>query len=308
MNRTREKSSAANFFVAVVVLLGLGHLSPEAPAQALARSPIEIIPDHATLSVANLDTEAAWYERVMGFKVTYRAKRGDDFEVAETSIPGYRIDMSWRKGSVRHHVLDFDTDQGWMHVVFQSPALEADYNRLVALKADVKANKNKDSAISRLIIHDPEGNEIEIQQPDGPAAQAPTQAPADNPLQLAPHHATIAVANLETELEWYQRVLGFKVTQRFKMGDTGEVCHLSIPGYQLDLSWHKGSEKHAVLKGDLEQGWLHIVFKTPNIDAVYNQLVVEHADVRAAKDKDSKITMVSVDDPEGNQLAFQPAN
>ena len=279
----------------------------ESPAQTLVSSPMEIIPSHATLSVANLDTEVAWYTQVMGFKVTSRVKRGDDFEVAETSIPGYRIDMSWRKGSVRHHVLDFDTDQGWMHIVFQSPALEADYNRLVALKADVKANKNKDGTIGRLIIHDPEGNEIEIQRPDQ-AVQASAQASADNPLQLTPHHATVAVADYEKEVDWYQRVMGFTVTQQFKLGDTGKVCHLSIPGYQLDVSWHKGSVKHAVLKGDLEQGWLHIVFKTPNIDAVYDRLVAEHADVRAGKDKDSKITMVSVDDPEGNQLAFQPAD
>jgi catechol 2,3-dioxygenase-like lactoylglutathione lyase family enzyme len=311
MNRTRKKSGTTNFFVAVVVLLGLAHLSAqtpaESPAQTLVRNPMEIIPSHATLSVSNLDTEVEWYERVMGFKVTSRAKRGDDFEVVETSIPGYRIDMSWRKGSVRHHVLDFDTDQGWMHIVFQSPALEADYNRLVALKADVKANKNKDGTIGRLIIHDPEGTEIEIQRPDQ-AGQAPAEASADNPLQLTPHHATVAVADYEKEVDWYQRVMGFTVTQQFKLGDAGKVCHLSIPGYQLDVSWHKGSVKHAILKGDLEQGWLHVVFKTRNIDAVYDRLVAEHTDVRAARDKDSKITMVSVDDPEGNQLAFQPAS
>jgi catechol 2,3-dioxygenase-like lactoylglutathione lyase family enzyme len=203
--------------------------------------------------------------------------------------------------------LDFDTDRGWMHIVFQSPALDADYNRLVALKADVKANKNEDGTIGHLIIHDPEGNEIDIQRPDQ-AVQAPPQASAGNPLQLTPHHATVAVANFEKEVDWYQRVMGFRVTQRFKLGDTREVCHLRIPGYQLDVSWHKGSVKHAVLMGDLEQGWLHVVFKTQNIDAVYDRLVAEHADVRATRDKDSKITMVSVDDPEGNQLAFQPVS
>jgi catechol 2,3-dioxygenase-like lactoylglutathione lyase family enzyme len=307
MNRTCKKLGVTNFFGTVVVLLGFAHLSAQTPPEPSVSSPMEITPSHATLSVANLNTEVAWYAQVMGFKLTSRAKRGGDFEIAETSIPGYRIDMSWRKGSVRHHVLDFDTDQGWMHIVFQSPTLEADYNRLVALKADVKANNDKDSTIGRLIIHDPEGNEIEIQRPDQ-AVQAPAQASADNPLLLTPHHATIAVADYEKEVDWYRRVMGFKVTQQFKLGDTGKVCHLSIPGYQLDVSWHKGSVKHAVLKGDLEQGWLHVVFKTRNIDAVYNRLVAEHADVRADRDKDSRITMVSVDDPEGNQLAFQPAN
>jgi catechol 2,3-dioxygenase-like lactoylglutathione lyase family enzyme len=311
---TCTKLNAAKLFLTTVVLLGPACLSgqtsaapAQTPAQAMATSPIEFSPDHATLSVADLEKEVAWYERVMGYKVSERGKRGDDFEFVYMTIPGYRIDLSWRKGSVRHHVLDTQMDQGWMHIVFTSPALDADYNQLVALKADVKANKNKDSAINRLSLHDPEGNEIEIQRPDLPT-QTPAQSLGDNPLQITPHHATVSVADLDKEVDWYGRVLGFKLGQRIKIGDTAEVCHLIIPGYQIDLSWHKESVKHAVLKGDLEQGWLHIVFKTPKIDAVYNQLVAQQADVRAAKNKDSKITMVSVNDPEGNELAFQPAN
>jgi catechol 2,3-dioxygenase-like lactoylglutathione lyase family enzyme len=175
---TRTRSSAANLLVTAVVLLGVGRLAAQepaqapaqTPAQASAKSPLQLTPDHATLSVADLEKEVAWYGRVLGFKVAERFKMGDDAQVCHMTISGYRIDLSWRKGSVRHRVLDGDMEQGWMHIVFKTPNIDAAYNQLVAQQADVKEYKNKDSTINRLIIHDPEGNEIEIQPPDLPRA------------------------------------------------------------------------------------------------------------------------------------------
>jgi len=69
---TRTRSSAANSFVPVVLLLGLGHLAAQEPAQAPAQesaaSSLQLTPDHATVSVADREKEVAWHERVLGFK------------------------------------------------------------------------------------------------------------------------------------------------------------------------------------------------------------------------------------------------
>jgi catechol 2,3-dioxygenase-like lactoylglutathione lyase family enzyme len=167
---TRTRSSAANLFVNVVVLVCLSsptQATAQAPVQASPDNPLQLVPDHATLSVADLEKELAWYERVLGFKVAQRAKM-DDFEFAHMTIPGYRIDLSQHKGSVRHRVLDSEMEQGWMHIVFKTPAINAVYGQLVAQQAYVKEYKNKDSTINRLIVRDPEGNEIEIQPADRP--------------------------------------------------------------------------------------------------------------------------------------------
>ena len=166
----RTKSSAAILFVTAVVLLGVRRLPAQEPASASTDNPLQLTPDHATLSVADLEKEVAWYERVLGFKVAQRIK-GSNFEVVHMTIKVFRIDLSANQGSVRHRGSDPNMDQGWMHIVFKTPNIEADYNRLVALAADVKEYKNKDSSINRLLVHDPEGNEIEIQPPDpAPAA------------------------------------------------------------------------------------------------------------------------------------------
>lgn len=133
--------------------------NPRANSQ---RQPLQLSPNHATASVADIDKEAAWYERVLGFHEAQRFKNGTDSELRQMVIPGYRIDLFWQRGSVRPDGPTGSSRQGWFHVVFQTPVIDADYKRLVDLKTDVQANRDDKSAITRLVFHDPEGNELEI--------------------------------------------------------------------------------------------------------------------------------------------------
>jgi predicted enzyme related to lactoylglutathione lyase len=52
--------------------------------------------------------------------------------------------------------------QGWLHVVFHTPMIEEALKRLQAAGIDVKAFKDDDGHLQRLILHDPEGNELEL--------------------------------------------------------------------------------------------------------------------------------------------------
>jgi len=91
-------------------------------------NPLRLSPDHATASVADLDKESQW----------------------------------WQKGSSRPRDVDGYFKQGWMHVVFRTSTIDADYQRLVELGTDVKADRTPQSTTARLVFHDPEGNELEI--------------------------------------------------------------------------------------------------------------------------------------------------
>jgi hypothetical protein len=42
-------------------------------------------------------------------------------------------------------------------VVFKTPAIDADYQRLTAFGTDVKADRDAKNALARLAFHDPEG-------------------------------------------------------------------------------------------------------------------------------------------------------
>src|SRR5579872_298303 len=87
-------------FLATSMIVGVlfsGHAFPQQPSttpDALKAPPISgLVPDHATLSVDNLDVEAAWYERVLGFKVLRKMDSNPDMINQQMAIPGYRIDL-----------------------------------------------------------------------------------------------------------------------------------------------------------------------------------------------------------------------
>jgi catechol 2,3-dioxygenase-like lactoylglutathione lyase family enzyme len=129
-------------------------------------NPWQLQADHVTASVADLDKEEAWYERVFGFREVVRHKRGPDFEVAHLSLGSYHIDLAWQRNSVRQKETGY-LRQGWEHVVFTTPVLEATYQRLVQQRTDVRAERNGKGVIWRLYVNDPEGNELEIVASDG---------------------------------------------------------------------------------------------------------------------------------------------
>ncbi len=136
-------------------------------AVASADNPLGLRSDHVTVSVADIDKEATWYEHVLGF--TEFARSGDEkdgFLHRQLRILGvYRIDLSWRRGSVRHTVgAPSDLEQGWRHIVFTAPDLESVLQTLRAKHIEVRVDRDKqDQKITQLFIVDPEGNEIEIQ-------------------------------------------------------------------------------------------------------------------------------------------------
>lgn len=153
------------------------------------------------------------------------------------------------------------------------------------------------------------------------AARAQTSLPAstNNPLQLAPSHFALSVANIDKEAAWYHDVLGFQEYERIPHGTDFVHCSLRIPGvYRVDLNWQKGSERHTTPgfrqpagaagkgSGNMEQGYTHVVFKTPlSLDEVNRQLTAKNANVAAARDSYGAIDNILVYDPEGNEIEIQ---
>ena len=122
-----------------------------------------LAPDHATISVENVDRVAEWYEKILGFKVANRFDTDPGFLLEQLSIPGYRIDLAKYKGSARPAAPNpVFMQQGWVHVVFNVQDLPAALKQLQALNVTLTSNKDQDGALSRIVMHDPEGNEVEL--------------------------------------------------------------------------------------------------------------------------------------------------
>ena len=122
-----------------------------------------LAPDHATISVENIDRVAEWYEKILGFKIANRFDTNPDFLLEQLSIPGYRIDLVKCKGSARPAQANpVFLQQGWVHVVFNTQDLPSALKQLQALNVKLTSNQDADGTLTRLVLHDPEGNEVEV--------------------------------------------------------------------------------------------------------------------------------------------------
>ena len=158
------------------------------PAVGKAQPPpvTGLVPDHAGASVANIRVEAAWYERVLGFKLLNKYNErvvGSSKEPSDPkflnwhlAIPGYRIDLVQYRGSTRAPpVSPVYLHQGWVHVVFHVQDVAEALKRLQALhvKVDVtylcghnvkQAKPCANGAPIQIYFSDPEGNQLEIRR------------------------------------------------------------------------------------------------------------------------------------------------
>jgi len=143
----------------LIVLLVAGFCGPAA-AQS-TQNPLQLKPDHATASVANIDRAVRWYEDMLGFKVMNRGDRPNGSRFADLAIPGFGIGLVQNPGTPSAN----GARSGWIHIVFSVPDPARAFAMLKSRGADVATRGNPaPTQITTFLLHDSEGNEIEIVQ------------------------------------------------------------------------------------------------------------------------------------------------
>jgi hypothetical protein len=125
------------------------------------------------------------------------------------------------------------------------------------------------------------------------------QTAVRNPLNLSADHATVSVSDWDKECQWYQHVLGFYEFKPAKREADKKICYLNIPGYRVDILWQKGSVRHQLTTGSLEQGWLNLEFNSSDRDVVYKYLIKQGIKVEIGGEGNLKFL-----DPEGNEIGI----
>lgn len=151
------------------------------------------------------------------------------------------------------------------------------------------------------------GGQLHAQaSPPGPMLPA-AKITSDNPLGLTIDHAAISVMNLDEVASFYQNVLGFKEVESGNWGPHVRFRTLAIPGvFRIDVVQRAGSARHSpVGRFDMEQGLLHLCFKTTDLDAAHRYVASKTANLRLTKNPEGTITEMFVIDPEGNELELQ---
>ena len=104
-------------------------------------------------SVENIEREAEWYGRVLGFKVFSRSEANPDFRNWHLVIPGYRIDLvKWKGSSRAPEGASVYLRQGWTHVVFHVPEVAVAVKELEALHVEAQVNRDPKGVPIQLLI------------------------------------------------------------------------------------------------------------------------------------------------------------
>lgn len=156
--------------IAVLLLLAAAGARSQdaaaAPDGTKARSALSLQADHVTISVANIQTEQSWYIQKLGFGFPpgpQNQPKDPKLKAAHLVIPGFRLDLMQYEGSQRATTPSpIFLEQGFIHLAFTVPDLEASYSFLKAAGTDVNGERNEAGKLGVLLIHDPEGNELEI--------------------------------------------------------------------------------------------------------------------------------------------------
>jgi len=128
-----------------------------------------------------------------------------------------------------------------------------------------------------------------------------TENTMENPLGLTIHHATLGVADLEKERNFYHSVLGFSIGL-FRNRPQFDHQQMHIPGFRIDMICQKGSTRPTPLMDNSKQGWLHLDFATQDPDALFHRLKDKAVNVVPGRMEGDKVASFKVIDPEGNQI------
>jgi catechol 2,3-dioxygenase-like lactoylglutathione lyase family enzyme len=110
-------------------------------------------------------------------------------------------------------------------------------------------------------------------------------------------HISISVENLDKEIEWYGRVLGFKEVNRMNRPPSMTNVNLRNGSYRIDLIKYAGSKRTPADPVYLQQGYVHLALSVPDLAAARAALMKLDPDVKPG----AGIAIV-LKDPEGNEI------
>src|SRR5262245_1270959 len=132
-----------------LIMLCIAAFSGPSAAQS-TENPLQVRPDHATASVADIDRAIRWYQGMLGFQVMNRGDRPDP------EIPGDAVRLVQKPGAPPSTT---GARSGWVHIVFSVPDPARAFATLKSRGADVTTRGNPTPAqITTFLLHDSEGN------------------------------------------------------------------------------------------------------------------------------------------------------
>ncbi len=144
------------------MLLGISIMTATPMSAHSADNPLGLRAHHVTASVADLPRAIAWYQTVLGFKLTQQGSHGE-MQFAVLSIPGFDVALVKAHEKIAASPQENADTPRWVHIVFSAPDPNRLFSELKSRGASPYTHGNNDAApLMSFLIKDSEGNEIEI--------------------------------------------------------------------------------------------------------------------------------------------------
>ena len=163
---TRNGGSLAAAASLLVMILGAAAVRAEPTV-----NPLGLEPHHVTAAANDIDRAVRWYTTVLGFALDERGVRDNGaFEFAKLSIPGFVVALVHVRvpGAPAAAPVGAHAETGWIHVVFSVADPDALFRALKERGADVwQRAPVPPGPVTTFLMHDSEGNQIEIVERPG---------------------------------------------------------------------------------------------------------------------------------------------
>jgi catechol 2,3-dioxygenase-like lactoylglutathione lyase family enzyme len=155
-----------------VVIATSNARNPRAPqgsayvAYALPQAPLALRADHATAVAQDLDRAIRWYQAMLGLSLINRGSRPNGMRYADLAMPGYGISLVQLPATTAKAAApQAAAATGWIHPVFTVPDADGAYRELLRRGVDAFLRPGQSAEhIAGFLLHDSEGNELEILQ------------------------------------------------------------------------------------------------------------------------------------------------
>ena len=127
-------------------------------------NPLGLKVHHITASVTDIDRATQWYREVLGFRLTdHGSRQNGAFKYAELQIPGFGVALVQTRLPAVDVPAGSNVRPSWVHIVFSVDDPERTFRDLKQRGVDVfTRGPAGPGPVSSFLIHDSEGNEIEI--------------------------------------------------------------------------------------------------------------------------------------------------
>lgn len=117
------------------------------------------------------------------------------------------------------------------------------------------------------------------------------------------HHVAVMTGNVERSLEFYSKLLGLKIVDKFITDDT-EIVFLTAGNTLIELIAPKELKGKRI---DFNEN-IHIAFEPENIDEAYEKLKAANVKFKVKLSKTNKFTYSHFEGPNGETLEIIKSN